>query len=343
MGLNPKAENYLFEAGKLGIRPALDRIGEFYQKVFIEEGIGLDPEKVVHITGTNGKGSVTYFTSQLLLQNSKSCTSNYSPHVICLSERIRVGKDCVSLNEISDALIWLNKKELELWGKTKLSFFEVMCMAYARISSLVKPDFYLVEVGLGGRLDGTRIFSGKTTVLTSISIDHKKFLSSDPKIIAWEKLQLLTQNGCLITQKMDSKIMDIVEKEATEKNAKISILETSKNCLPEEINAALAKNLIKELIPKNSLNLDGEIQNLPGRKQVLKFGSCRILLDGAHNQASFDGLIKYLKQKKYSPQLIIFSALRDKPWEKMIQETKTLFPKAKFYFVVMDSYKAKKK
>jgi len=156
------------------------------------------PEKrlppVIHIAGTNGKGSVTAAMRAILEADGQRCHVYTSPHLVSFNERIRLGTDGRFVNDakLFDAL---HRCE-EANGGEEITFFEITTAAAFLLFSENPADVLLLEVGLGGRLDATNVIDDPVaTVITPVSMDHEKFLGSNLEAIAAEKAGIM-KPGC---------------------------------------------------------------------------------------------------------------------------------------------------
>ena len=191
------------------------------------EELNIPPLKnIIHVAGTNGKGSTIAFLENILLSHGYKSNVYTSPHLISFNERIKLKNSLISdsallslLQEIKDLLC---KKNLE----NTLSFFEIFTLAALYKFSQNDADFNIIEVGLGGRLDATNIVENPLcSILTSISLDHTEFLGNSINSIAFEKCEIIKKNTIAICAKQNfPEVYDTFEKKCNEihiKNATI--------------------------------------------------------------------------------------------------------------------------
>ncbi len=147
---------------------------------------------VIHIAGTNGKGSTTAFLRAIAEAHGKTVHVDTSPHLIRVNERIRVAGHLISDDDLRrhiDTVLKANNGE-------PLSFFEGMTVASFLAFTETPADLTLVEVGLGGRFDSTNVFDAPAvSVITPIAFDHREFLGRHLSQIAWEKAGII-KPGC---------------------------------------------------------------------------------------------------------------------------------------------------
>lgn len=138
---------------------------------------------VVTVAGTNGKGSCVTMLERLLLAQGKTVGAYTSPHLLRYNERIRIGGIAASDDDICAAFAAIDQAR----GTTSLSYFEFGTLAAFWLFRHYQLDYWVLEVGLGGRLDATNILDADVAVVTSIAIDHQQYLGSDRETIGREK------------------------------------------------------------------------------------------------------------------------------------------------------------
>ncbi len=179
---------------------------------------------VIHIAGTNGKGSTTAFLRAMLEAAGKRVHVYTSPHLVRFHERIRVGADgggrLVDEDELSDALVAVE----EINAGAAITQFEITTAAAFRIFADHPADFALLEVGLGGRLDATNIVPDPlATVVTPLSMDHERFLGVTIAAIAAEKAGIFKTGRPAIIAPQPEAAMAVLEREAARKRAPLHI------------------------------------------------------------------------------------------------------------------------
>jgi len=307
--------------------------------------------KIIHVAGTNGKGSVVAYINNVLLKNNYNVGKFVSPYIKVFNERI-----CYNDIPISDSdlllfgnLIIEKYPLIEGLGLKKPTFFEfITILALLYFSSLKKIDFVILEVGLGGVFDPTNVVMPILTVITSISFDHMQYLGNTLEDIAINKLGILKKNVPLITldnlsinniviKKAEITLSEVifVKKEDVKKikntiskttfiykNKKYSLSMLGKYQVE---NACLAIEAINELIRKDFVNLKNVKRYLletkwPGRLEVVSKKPI-VILDGAHNLDAIIKLGEFITDiRKTKKVRIIFAVSRDKEVEKMIAE-----------------------
>lgn len=175
--------------------------------------VNLDLIKKIHVTGTNGKGSVSMYLTHIFKFNGYKVGTFISPYLMRFNERIKInGQDIDddSLLQLINKIFTFNEVYHEKTGQS-LSFFELMTLMSIQMFSDEKVDLMIMEVGIGGLLDATNILNYDASVITNIGFDHMKQLGNTLEEISFNKLgivkniiiylRLLIQN-CMIILKI---------------------------------------------------------------------------------------------------------------------------------------------
>ena len=189
---------YLYKIAGFATKSSLEDI-----KYFLER-LG-NPQKelhMIHVAGTNGKGSVCAFLEALLTQHGKKTASFTSPHVVKINERITSA--AVKVRHAIETGI--------TEGKNSPSFFEAVFLMAMVIFQEEQPDICMIETGMGGRYDATNVICPKVSVITSISEDHMEFLGQTLEEIATIPV---------VTIEQEPKVKEILSEEARQKKSRI--------------------------------------------------------------------------------------------------------------------------
>ena len=152
------------------------------------------PKEIITIGGTNGKGTLAELISQLSLKKEISVGTFTSPHIINFNERIKING-----NEISDSLFLEALKKVELIRKeTKLNFYQILSLAALEVFSKLKLELWVLEIGLGGRLDPMNSLDPDISVITKVALDHEEILGNTINKIAQEKSGILRRKKPII-------------------------------------------------------------------------------------------------------------------------------------------------
>lgn len=179
---------------------------------------------VIHVAGTNGKGSTTAFMRSMLEAAGKRVHVYTSPHLVRFHERIRLatpdGGRFVDEDELADALIQVEKVN----DGRPITQFEITTAAALDLFARNPADVLLLEVGLGGRLDATNVVAEPlATVITPIAIDHEKFLGHTIEAIAFEKAGILKRDRPAIVSPQSSAVLAVIEEQANLKGARLFV------------------------------------------------------------------------------------------------------------------------
>jgi len=263
---------------------------------------------VIHVAGTNGKGSVCSMLDAVYRANGYSVGLFTSPHLVELGERIRVDGINLSMSAIADFVDELRPVAERLdSGKPGFhpTFFEFMtAMAFLKFRK-ADVDLAVVETGLGGRLDSTNVVDPELSLITTISKDHCSILGNEIELIAEEKAGIVKTGKPVLTGWLEPSANQVVERIAQGRGAPfetLANLSPSSAELPEtnlfgeyqRRNAALAKRAVEILSEKFPVDEEkvgcGLRQvNLQGRWQVLP-GKPMIILDACHNEEGAEAL-----------------------------------------------------
>ncbi len=305
--------------------------------------------KTVHIAGTKGKGSTLSFLS-FILREKLRVGAFTSPSLINANERISVNGYLITPHEFSLILDDLRKiyKMISL-GDTP-STFETFTIASFIYFLRKRVDMALYEVGMGGRLDATNIIkSPLVSIITEISFDHQKFLGNSLREIALEKSGIIKKETPLVIGKQEKEIYEIIADEASRNKIKyfeygkdyfISNVKENDEGIVFDFYSQVFEKKIKELVAPlighhQAENASSAIQTVlllkdmgyeideediynglaksfwPGRLEIVSEKPF-IVLDGAHNKASSEALVRSLKNIFSGRIVFLFSMLRDK-------------------------------
>ncbi len=289
-----------------------------------------NPEKklknVIHVAGTNGKGSTCAFIRSIAKMQSLKVHTYTSPHLVKFNERILINHE-----EIDDLyLIELIKEVINKNKNNEITFFEIttaICfLAFSRFSH----DFCIIETGLGGRLDATNIINDKiVNIITKIGFDHEEFLGSTIKEITFEKCGIFRKNVPVIVGYQNKKEVDkLIKYHASKMNCKLLSLKE----IPESWelglkgnhqyeNAKIANTVakiffynIKNETIKNGLKntiWKGRLE-LISNGNIVKNRTNITLIDGAHNIDGANVIKNYIKENNLKDLQLILGMMKNK-------------------------------
>lgn len=291
--------------------------------------------KCVHVAGTNGKGSTSNYIHQVFAQKYRVGLFT-SPYLVKHNDRIRINHEWIS----DEKIIEYYEKYNDLWLKYNLSSFEIdMFMAITYFNEQ-NVDFCVFEVGLGGTYDATNVIDSFLSLITNISFDHQEYLGNTLESIATAKAGIIKKHSTFMT--LDVKHASLYQKICSDLNAKCIILnelpkrleskaikynhldydvELSTDSSYQLANSFLALNAILEIKKEYPINKEEILNGLKKAKWRGRFELIlekpNVVIDGAHNIAGINALVETLKN--YPKVKILFSALKDKEYQKMLQ------------------------
>lgn len=299
---------------------------------------------VVHIAGSNGKGSTSHLIASVLMEAGYKVGLFTSPHLKDYRERIRVNGEKI------DPLFVANfvEQSKESWKSIEPSFFEITTALAFHYFAEQKVDIAIIEVGMGGRLDSTNIVQPLVTAITSISKDHTQFLGDTHKLIAREKAGIIKQNIPIVLGELPNEAKTEIKKIAHEKDSNIidsTILNAPKSALEgsyQLFNERTAFGILQEL-QKLNWNISEEhiqsgflrvIENthLMGRWQVIGNAPLTVA-EVAHNEEGISFLAQKIKSLSFKKLHLVIGMVNDKDHSQVL----SLLPKeAEYYFVQAD-------
>ena len=292
-----------------------------------------DPHKrpVLHIAGTNGKGSVAAFSASILKAAGLRVGLYTSPHLVDFRERIQINGELISLEDLEEGIRRL--QSATQGRETVPTFFELTTALAFDYFARQKCDVIVLETGMGGRLDATNLAADKIAcAITPISMDHQEWLGSTLAEIAREKAGIMRPGVPVVTLTQAEEVMEVLKKEAARVGAPLIIVDhpvTSETQLGlagshQRWNAALALEMIEQGPWKISEEVKQQgLENVswPGRFQrCLLKNEQEIILDGAHNPAAAEQLVATWREVFPGKKCcLVFGSLVDKEGEKMLR------------------------
>lgn len=315
-----------------------------------QEGI-----KIIHVAGTNGKGSVCAYLNAMLLAGGKKTGLFTSPHLVRINERFQINGEDVSDEQFLDAFLKVEKaaKEYEAEGEGHPSYFETLFLMGMLIFKEAGVEYLVMETGLGGRLDATNVVEKPLAcIITSISRDHTEYLGDTLEAIAGEKAGIIKAGVPVIYDASQPGPASVIAAKAKEMGSPAWPMEPSfyemktqsregitftfaypggekaELAIPyvakyQMMNASLAFYMMHILqdvhdIPKNVLAEGLSKIKWPCRMEMAAPG---VIIDGAHND---DGIAQFVSTAGYFAKkneiTILFTAVADKHYHEMIGE-----------------------
>lgn len=311
-----EALEYISQTNKFGIRLGLENIGKLLELL----GNPQETLNIIHVAGTNGKGSVCSFISNILRESGYKVGLYTSPYLETFTERIRVNGENIPQEDVA-RIIDLIKEKIEVMVSQGYAYpteFEVVTAMAFYYYSEQKVDFVALEVGLGGRYDATNIITKSlVSVITSISLDHTGILGDTIEKIAYEKAGIIKENGVVVVYDQTNEAKDVINSVCKEKNAKyIEVNFDNINIKKSNINSQVYDcNVMGETYKNLEIMLIGEhqINNSILAMSVLKYLKDTKKLDNVSEESIREGLITTkwpgrIEKIKESPIFIIDGA-----------------------------------
>lgn len=317
----------------------LDKLTRFGIKLGLEPITGLlselgNPErryKSIHITGTNGKGSVANFIASILSEAGYKVGLYTSPHLLEVTERIVLSGKPISKRKFASlitSLIPTIEKRVEETG-VPLTYFEVLTAAALVYFAKEKIDILVAEVGMGGRLDATNILKPLVCVITPISLEHTQYLGNTLASIAGEKCGIIKKGSIVVSSPQRREVAQVIKEECKKKEVILYWASRGRKFLYNELklpvsgefqreNADLAIGATKALssfgfrIKKESIRRGLLKTKIFGRVQIFSKKPL-IIYDVGHNPAAVKTLCKSLTSLfPYKKYIFIYGCLEGK-------------------------------
>jgi dihydrofolate synthase/folylpolyglutamate synthase len=325
---------WLFELEQFGVKFGLENI----TSILDELGHPERAFQAVHIAGTNGKGSVTAMVDTALRAAGHRSARYTSPHLVDLSERFVIDGRPVADETMRRVVTDLREVVERLRASGRLqdhpTFFEVTTAAAFELFRRAGVSVAVCEVGLGGRLDATNVLNPVVTAITSISLDHERYLGSTLKEIAAEKAGILKAGVPVVVGRMDAEAFDMIAEIARNRGCEVvravdvSIdgLQIGLRGQHQHDNARVAVAVLKTLngrgisVPAAAV-IDGLANVMwPGRLDLRRLPDGReVLIDAAHNPAGAAALAAFMKEIFRDPVPLVFAVMRDKDLDGIVR------------------------
>ena len=349
-------EREINEIPKFGAKASLSNLSDYLE-------LANHPERnlrVIHIAGTNGKGSVSAYIDSILRQAGYTTALFTSPHLVKINERFRINfKECSDEELI---LAWCQVKSFmekgEKQGLQPLTFFEILFLMGMIIFSQKEIDYCILETGLGGRLDATVLSDPVLSIITSISYDHMEILGDTIEKIAAEKAGIIKNGIPVVAVDEENGAFPVIERTAKEKKSPVyglksqdlTILKKYENKIDFSINSRYYKisnlkvksyasyqvqNAAHVLLPDLAENVirNGIVEMFwAGRMEEI---AENVYVDGAHNPGAVRQIYNSLADSD-KEWLLLFAVCSDKDYTEMIRILGKI-PWKRIYITKIDS------
>lgn len=355
-----EVEKWLHSRIGLNFRSGLGRM----QKAVDLLGNPEESYPIIHVTGTNGKGSTIAFMRELFVAHGKTVGTFTSPHIVSIHDRICINGDPVSdadFIRLADQVKTMEQELLETHDQ--LSFFELLTLIALLYFKEQEVDLVLLEVGIGGLLDTTNVVTGEIAIITSIGLDHQETLGDSLTAIAEQKAGIFKPGKSAVIATLAPEAELVCQKTAT--NLGVSLYQADKDFsfkegqfssslaelrqlklglegVYQEENAALALQAFLLFMAQRDEKVDQEAVRaaLQATKWAgrLEAVTEHIYLDGAHNLPALERLVEFIQEKiqqGYQPQ-ILFGALKRKDYSGMLTYLTEHLPDVALYVTSFD-------
>ena len=355
-----EVEKWLHSRIGLNFRSGLGRM----QRAVDLRGNPEETYPIIHVTGTNGKGSTIAFMRELFVSHGKKVGTFTSPHIVSIHDRICINGEPISDDDfisLAEQVKTMEQRLLETHDQ--LSFFELLTLIALLYFKEEEVDLVLLEVGIGGLLDTTNVVTGEIAIITSIGLDHQETLGDSLVAIAEQKAGIFKPGKSAVIANLTSEAQLVCQKTATDLgvtlyqadqdfsfrngNFSSSLAEFNHLILGlegayQEENAALALQAFllfmaqrDEKVNQEAVRAALQATTWAGRLEAI---TEHIYLDGAHNLPALERLVEFIQEKiqqGYQPQ-ILFGALKRKDYSGMLTYLTEHLPDTALYVTSFD-------
>lgn len=328
---------YIYIRYSGNVKLGLERIHSILEKMG-------NPEKKMHgfhVAGTNGKGSTSAMIESLSLLHGKKTGLNTSPHLVDYKERFRINRQEIETAE----LLNIHDRFADIFLETEASFFEITTAIAFYYFWVNQVETAVIEVGLGGRLDGTNPFKSDISLITSIAIDHPKSLGDTVEKIAYEKAGIIKEKQPVVIGSVPAGALAVILEQVAEKSAFAYVY--GRDFFVENVRLTAEGTVFDYLFPQYGLVWKNLRVNLLGAHQALNAGYALTafylyqqlhaekfelsLAKEALEQVIWQGRMQIIARQ---PLLIIDGAHNDQGVEELIKNMKIMYPEREIHLVV---------
>lgn len=306
-----------------------------FKKTLEDLGINVKQKNMIHIAGTNGKGSTVNYLRNILNAHGYKVGTFTSPYLICHNDRIRVDDKPIS----NEQLLYYINKYYDVIEKDGLSMFEIDVLIMLDYFEMLDLDYRIIETGIGGMNDKTNVIEPIVTAITNIGMDHTEQLGDNIYDIINEKMGIIKPGQLFVTSETKGTILARLQEQCDAMSARMIVVpEYQVSRYPfhfnyrdmdfvlhdqgiyQVSNARLALTIASKLI---KLHNDVTVKAIEeacwnGRYETLPYLDSDIRIDGAHNVPGIKALIQTLSVKNVDNIGVVFSCLGDKDMTVML-------------------------
>jgi len=343
-----EAVRYIDELPKFTKKHTLEHTKDFLKRL----GNPCKDRKVIHVAGTNGKGSVCAYVQAILEAEGKTSGFFTSPHLVKINERIQMNREQVDDETFYRVFLKVMPVavEMEEEGAGHPSYFEFLYGMGMVAFEEMNVEYVILETGLGGRLDATNSFENPAiSIITSISLDHTDILGDTIAKIAAEKAGIIKRGVPVFFDGSNKEASDVISRTALSLDAPcreitnhaFEIKEVKRNYIAfsrvnaydkdtiwkvpicgfyQVMNAELALSAAEFLLRDEEIHMERWVDAVAGMRwggrmeEVLP----HLIVDGAHNPGAMDAFVKSVELLDEKIDVLIFSAVSDKKYDQMI-------------------------
>lgn len=305
--------------------------GQSVLKTWLAGDFSTLPQRAIHVAGTNGKGSVITWLEVLLKQKKQSTGSFISPHLISHNERLRLSGKPIAMEK------WLQiyKSWRTVFQARKMTMFEMDLWMALALFEEQRPDWVLIETGLGGGRDATTALDYPIGIITQTGMDHMAFLGGSRPEIAEAKAGIIKEDMLIVSAEKDPDCLMVYESACQKAPAGFFLIDEDldfsgfwKDSLPAYqkdnfLCALKALQLAGFAFTKEELAEAVDAFFWPARFEILRENPL-LILDGAHNPDGIEALVKSLAGLDPKLDAIYFSVLADKQAAAMLKTLQSL-------------------
>ncbi|MBP3764083.1 MAG: bifunctional folylpolyglutamate synthase/dihydrofolate synthase [Bacteroidales bacterium] len=324
--------------------PMYHRIGAAAYKADLQPTLDMmqalgHPERTfcsIHVSGTNGKGSVSHFLASILQEAGYKVGLYTSPHLVDFRERIRIDGQMIPQGEVVDFM----EKHRAMMERIGLSFFEMTVGLAFDYFSRQQVDIAVIEVGMGGRLDSTNVITPLLSVITNIGFDHTQFLGDTLDKIALEKAGIIKPGIPVVIGESHAATRPVFQRVAEERQAPITFadehyrIDNVEDYTTELTGAYQRRNLATVL---QAVDILGKHSKFKIQHSALQRGLARVvtnthlrgrwekigdrpltICETAHNADGIEAMMQSLAKVDFRQLHIIYGCVNDKDFRKIL-------------------------